>query len=405
MRRSCLLLFCAILLLSPFAAAAVEMRVNSSTQFLWFNDFQIGEDEEMFAQYLKLDVTKLNEGNTASIQGYGRATYRSFSGEQTDDLLGRLYYLYLDYRNVVRNVDLLAGRHFVNMPAGTALIDGATVNLRNIGPVDLRILGGRNVIFAGDRNEITGSDDGFFGASISTDTVKLTHIEAGYARKTDNADLARETIGITVTTYLPKRVAVYGEAKYDMLSETTSELLAGARFSPVEKLTITGEYYQSYPTFDATSIYSVFAVSQYQEMLVKAEYGLSDAYSLFLSYAAEDFNDGEDANLYQAGIAARPLEDLILNISYDKRNGYGGELSGVRVNGKYALNQRTTVSAGIDWDDFRRDTFSEETVKKYWVGGTYRLNKAVSLLVRAEDNVNVKYDHQYQGVAAVNAEF
>jgi hypothetical protein len=359
----------------------------------------------MFAQYLKVGVTNLNQGNTASIQGYGRATYRSAGGNETDDLLGRLYYLYLDYRGLVRNVDLLAGRHFANLPAGSALIDGATLHIRNVGPVGMRILGGRNVIFSGDLNGITGSDDNFMGASISTDAVKLTHIEAGYARKTDDSDVARETIGVTVTSYLPARVAVYGEAKYDLLSKATNELLAGVKYSPIQPLTLAGEYYESYPTFDSTSIYSVFAVNQYQEMLIKAEYALSDAYKFLLSYAAEDFNDGEDADRYQAGIAARPISDFVLNLSYDKRNGYGGELSGFRLNGRYSFNVDTAISAGADWDDFRRDTFEDETVKRYWIGGSHRINKAFSLLVRMEDNVNVRYDHQYQGVAAVNAEF
>lgn len=405
MRSTCLLLCLAIMIMSPPAAHAVDMKANSSTQFLWFNDFLTGEDDEMFAQYLKVGVTKLNQENSVSIQGYGRATYRSSSGNETDDLLGRLYYLYVDYRGIVNNVDLLAGRHFVNIPAGSALIDGATLNIRNLGPVDMRILGGRNVIFSGDRNEITGSDDNFLGASISTDALRLTHIEAGYARKTDDSDVARETVGVTVTSYLPARIAVYGEMKYDLLSEATNELLAGVKYSPIEPLTIAGEYYESYPTFDSTSIYSVFSVNQYQEVVLKAEYALSDAYKFLVSYAAEDFNDGEDADRYQAGIAARPIPDLVLNLSYDKRNGYGGRLSGFRFNGKYSINQDMAVQAGADRDDFRRETFDDKTVKKYWIGGTHRFNKTFSLLVRAEDNVNVRYDHQYQGVAAVNAEF
>ncbi len=405
MRRTSLLLCLALLLSMPLAAHAVDMRVTSSTQYLWFNDILNGEDDEMLAQYLKMSITKVNPGDTISIQGYGRGTYRSTDVKGADDLFGRLYYMYLDYRNVVTNVDLIAGRHYVALPAGSALIDGGTLNIRNVGPVDLRVLGGRNVVFSGGRGEITGGNDRFLGASISTDAVKLTHIEAGYARKTDDSDVARETVGITITTYLPKRVAVYGDAKYDLLSEATNELLAGIKFSPLERLTLTGEYYESYPTFDATSIYSVFAVNQYQETLVRAEYAVTDAYKLFVSYAAEDFNDGEDANLYHAGISARPIADLVLNLSYDKRNGYGGVLSGFRVNGRYSLSEKTAVSAGIDRDDFRRETFADESVKKYWIGGTHRFNKTVSLMVRAEDNVNVNYNHQYQGVASVNAEF
>ena len=405
MRRTCLLLCLALLVMLPLSAEAVDMRVTSSTQYLWFNDFFTGNDDEMFAEYLKLNVTKLNPENTISIQGYGRVTHLSTDAEESEDLLGRLYYFYLDYRDVIQNVDVTAGRHYVNLPAGSALIDGATLNIRNVGPVSLRVLGGRNVIFSGDRNEITGGDDRFLGASISTDAIKLTHIEAGYAKKTEDSNDARETVGITFTTYLPMRIAVYGEAKYDLISESTNELLAGIKFSPLERLTLTGEYYESYPTFDATSVYSVFAVSQYEEALIKADYALTDDYRIFVAYADENFNDGQDASRYEAGISARPIRNLVLNLSYDKRNGFGGELDGIRLNGRYSLTENTSVSAGIDQDDFRRETFADETVKRYWLGGMHRFNKTLSLMVRAEDSVNVKYDHQYQGVAAVNAEF
>lgn len=405
MRRTCLLACLALLLALPVPAEAVDMRVTSSTQYLWFNDILTGEDDGMLAEYVRMSLTKVNEKNTVSIQGYGRGTYRSAAAAGTDDLLGRLYYFYLDYRDAFADgVDLTAGRHYANLPAGSAVIDGATLKFRDIGPVGLKVLGGRQVIFAGDRNEITGSGDRFIGASLSTDAIKLTHLEVGYARKTDNSDVARETVGLSVSAYLPKRIALYGEAKYDTITETTSELLAGVKFSPLAQLTLTGEYYESYPLFDSTSIYSVFAVNQYQETLFKAEYALNDAYKLFLAYAAEDFNDGEDADLYEAGIAARPLPDLAVNLSYDKRNGYGGKLSGLRINGKYTFGD-ASVSAGADWDDFRRETFSDHTVKKYWIGGTHRLGKTASLMVRAEDNRNVNYDHQYQGVAAVTAEF
>ena len=35
-----------------------------------------------------------------------------------------------------------------------------------------------------------------------------------------------------------------------------------------------GEYYQSYPTFDTASIYSIFAVEQYKETSISAQYAV-----------------------------------------------------------------------------------------------------------------------------------
>jgi hypothetical protein len=372
MIRKRLLACLALLLVLPLPAAAVDMKVTSSTQYLWYNDIVANDDDESkVAQYLRMSLTKLNEANTVSIYGYGRATKEFSDLKDNDDVAGRLYYFYLDYRDMLKDfLDLKAGRHFVYIPSASAIIDGATLDFKKIGPVGVRVLGGREVKFAGDRGEITGSEDYFMGTSLYTDAIRLTHLELSYARKYDNADVAREVVGFSASTYLLKKASLYGETKYDVLTESTSELLTGIKYSPLDRLTLTGEYYQSYPQFDATSIYSVFAVNKYQEALIRAEYALTDAYRFFVGYAKEDFNDGEDADLYEAGVAAKPTADLVINASYDKRNGFGGTLDGWRLNARYTMG-KTVLAAGADWDDFRRDTFSENTAKKYWIGGTH----------------------------------
>jgi len=57
-----------------------------------------------------------------------------------------------------------------------------------------------------------------------------------------------------------------------------------------------GEFYQVLPTFDSTSIYSVFAVDKYQEYLVRAEYSLEAPDALFASYAHQTYEDSDDAD-------------------------------------------------------------------------------------------------------------
>lgn len=391
----------------PGYATAADAKITSSTQYLWYNDiFSSSDDNDTeIAEYLRLNVTKLNESGTAAIYGYGRATKEIDSSDDNDDAQGRLYYLYLDYRDLLKDVlDVKAGRHFVYIPSASGLIDGATLDFKNIGPLGLRLLGGRDVRFLEERNEITGADDKLLGASLYTTLFRLTHLEASYAKRLDDGDTAREIAGANVSIYLPKNIALYGETRYDMLVKATSELLAGLRLSPVEKLTLKIEHYQSYPQFDATSIYSVFAVDKYTENLVRAEYALGAASRLSVGYAKEKFNGDEDADLYEAGITTKPSDNLSLNVSYDKRNGYGGRLGGWRLNGSYAVG-KASLSAGADYDDFRRETFDSSVVKKYWAGAAYKLGEDASFVIRAEDNINVNYDHNYQGMVALNANF
>jgi opacity protein-like surface antigen len=319
---------------------------------------------------------------------------------------GRLYYFYLSYRNLIQDaLDVKLGRHFVYLPSGSGLIDGATLDFKNIGPVGLKLLGGRDVKFVAERNEVTGGKDRMVAASIYSDAVRLTHLQASYTRRYDDGDTSRELVGASLSTYLPKNVSLYADTKYDILTESTAELLAGVKFAPLEKLTVKGEYYQSFPQFDATSIYSVFAVDKYTEKLIRAEYQITDAYRLALGYAMEDFNNDEDADLYEVGISARPLEDLLLDVSYSVRNGFGGELDGLRLHGAYTMGMNS-LSAGADFADYRRDSMAaNETARKYWVGAGHKFTQDTSLTARVENNVNVNFDNNYQGVVALNANF
>ena len=66
-------------------------------------------------------------------------------------------------------------------------------------------------------------------------------------------------------------------------------MLFGAKVAPLNDLILRGEYYQSYPTFDTASIYSIFAVEQYKEMSISAEYQLTKNYRLSVKYAKEKF--------------------------------------------------------------------------------------------------------------------
>ena len=116
----------ALFLLTGSTAWSAEIHGRSSTQLLWFNDFYNGRTTEL-AEYLQLSITKLDKDGKFSIYGYGRGTQDLTSG---DGINGRLYYLYLDCRDLFDKVDIKAGRQFVNLSAGTTIIDGIQVGCR-----------------------------------------------------------------------------------------------------------------------------------------------------------------------------------------------------------------------------------------------------------------------------------
>jgi hypothetical protein len=390
--------------LTLFVASAswsAEVHGRSSTQFSWFNNIFTEKKQAEFGEYLSLSVSKIDKDNKLTFQGYGRLTQDIRNGE---GLNGRLYYLYGDYSNLFDKVDIRMGRQFVNSAAGNALIDGGKIDLKNVGPIAFSVMGGRNVFF--DLNgEATRSNDFAWGMAAYLYGYRNTDAEVSYFMKLDKDGVARDQFGASFKQYLLNSVKVYGNARFDMPSETFNELLAGVKYYPTADLVLTGEWYQSYPTFDSTSIYSVFAVSRYQEGVFRADYTINDKISVNAGYSRQDY-EGDDADVFEIGCRIRPIEHLQLTLNYDRRSGYGGRLDGGIIEASYEVTKKLEVAGGIHFDVYERDKATgEETARKYWLGSKYKIRDNMSASVRLEDNVNARYKEDWTGRVAFNYDF
>ncbi|MSN26161.1 MAG: hypothetical protein GJV46_09865 [Geobacter sp.] len=399
-RIFCLLTGLALMLTSTTAWSA-EVHGRSSTQFLWFNDVFTEKKQAEFTESLNLSVTKLDKDGKLSIHGYGRISQDVRNGE---GLNGRLYYLYGDYRDLFDKVDLRIGRQYVNYAAGSALIDGGQIELKKVGPVAFSVMGGRNVFF--DLNgEGTRSQDFAFGAAAYLAGIKGTDAELSYFMKLDKDGIARNQVGADLKQYLFNSVKLYGNTRFDIVSESFSEVLAGIKYFPSSNLIFTGEWYQSYPTFDATSIYSVFAVNRYQEGVFRADYILNNMISLNAGYSIQDY-EGAGADVIEVGCRIRPVEHVQLNLNYDHRSGYGGRLNGGIAEIIYEPIKPLELAAGMHFDVYERDRVTgEETARKFWAAAKYKLAQNMSASVRIEDDVNARYKSDWQGRLAFNYDF
>lgn len=399
--KGCLVLLMALMLSMPLLSQGAEVKLTSSTQYLWYQDLLSDQREQEVAQYLRFNVTKVDQEGKLNIYGYGRATKQVTTSQ---DFQGRLYYFYVDYRDAFKeHLDLRAGRTYVNAAAASGTIDGAHVDVKNLGPVGVTVFGGRHVLFD-DKRDVGTRGDALMGMSVYVDTIKNTHVELSYGRKYSDTDLARELVGLDFSTTPVVKTNFYGRVKYDTTAEVYNEVLFGAKVSPWSPLTVRAEYYESYPTFDIASIYSVFAVDQYKEKSIAAEYQITANYRVSAKYAREDFGAEAKGNLYQVGLLARPVKDLTVNALLEKRDGHAGQLSGIRLYGEYKI-LKASVLAGIDYDDFRREASREGVAKRYWAGVNYAFTKMVSAVVRVEDAMGFTYDHSYQGYAAVQINY
>ncbi len=392
----------AALLLVTGTAWGAEINGRSSTQFLWYNNEFTENRVFEAAEYLRVGVTKIDTAGKLSFYGYGRAAQ---SIGEDYDTTARLYYFYADYRDLFDKVDLKMGRQFVNNSAGSAIIDGLQVDLKNVGPVGFTLFGGRDVVFglSGEAGYAWNTD---LGISAYLTDMKKTDAEISWLRKFVKGDTARDTIGLSAKQYLLNSIKLYGNARFDLVSETFNEVQGGIKYFPTSDLVFTAEYYQSYPTFDTTSIYSVFAVNEYQEGVFRIDYALNDRISLNLGYNRQGYGEGAAANVYHAGVGIRPIDQLKLNVEYDNRQGYYGSTNGVIVDADYLINKDAQVSGGITYDVYQRDTLTnDETARRYWIGGKYRFAKNMALSGRIQDDVNARYTENVSGRLTFDYDF
>ena len=387
-------------LLGVASGWAVEIRGRSSTQLLWFNDYYNGRQIEA-AQYLRLSATGIDKAGKFSLYGYGRAgaVLQQADDTSTDDRVnGRLYYLYGDFRDIGGKFDVKLGRQFTNLSADSSLIDGARLDVKNVGPVGFTFVGGRNVIF-GLNGEMSHAGDYAAGAAMFLQGFQNTDFDISWFRKWDQYDVSRDMLGASFKQYLLNMVKLYGNARYDMLSEVFTDLLAGVKVFPSANLSLTGEYYQNYPTFDSTSIYSVFAVNQYKEALVRGEFTVNEKLALNAGYTRQDFGDDSGwGDVYIFGCTFRPLETLAIDLDYNRRSGYGGDLNGGTVDVNYDVTKELRLAAGLAYDVYQRDSMTgQATAKNAWLGAKYKLTKSMSASMRIADSVNTTYDSNWQG--------
>jgi hypothetical protein len=385
--------------LLPYDTARAEpFKFSSSTQFLWGDDL-LGDSQAIVAQYLRFNYNP--EGKPLSVTGYGRIWKDLNGGSIRDnDLSGRLYSLSLEYAPVEK-VSLRLGRQFIAYTAEKALMDGVRIDAHNIGPIGISAAGGREVIFSLD-SESSRSGNYLIGFDIHLENVKSTQLGISYVRKYDQWDLAREEFGANFR-YIYKFLSPYAEVRYDRLSKTFDEVTAGIDIFPAGNMLIKAEFYQSFPTFDSTSIYSVFAVNKYREYLVRAEYTFEAPVTVFASYARQTYEDSENADNYILGVRVYPMKNLVLSASVDNRHGFGGKLWGFEVTGDYRLKKELVLSAGAQYDTYMRpDQFGNNYAQRYWIGGQWFFGKDFSLIARVEEDINENFNHRTLGRLALN---
>lgn len=386
-------------LVSAAACWGADIRGRSSTQLFFYDDYFTGRQVEV-TEYLRLGVTDIDKEKKLSFYGSARGSQDLTGGE---GFTSRLYYMYGEYRDLFDTLDFRIGRQFVNLSAGSAIIDGGQVDFRGIPHVGVSLLGGRDVIFG--RSTEIGEAGIDFGVSAYLRDFKNTDVDVSYLLTMRDGD-ARETMGASFKQFLLGNTKLYGNFRYDIPTEVFSEGLIGAKYFPTMDMVFTAEYYNSYPVFGATSIYSVFAANQYQEMILRGDYTINDKVSINAGYNRQYYGNGEAADVVHLGTGVRPLEHLRVNMEYDKRHGYYGSADGFAADASYEFMKNAEVAGGFYYDVYKRDALTgDDIARSLWLGGKYKMAKHMAVSGRIQNDVNAVYSSNVSGRLVFDYDF
>jgi len=393
--------------LQTVSESADSFDIKSSTQVMWGDD-QNGESEPVFAEYLRFSYTgeSSDDDNGFSITGYGRGSKDEGQGTFRDtDWAGRLYYMYVGY-SPMENLDLTFGRQFVSTTAHSSVVDGLNLDYHDIlGYLGISLIGGSEVSFGIDSD--FSSDTGIVtGIDIGLENIPGLRTSLSWAKRYDETETAMETFGFNFSAYKGKFMP-YLEIKYDYLTDTTRQGAAGLDIFPTLNQKLKVEYYQSYPIFDSTSIYSTFAVDLYTEAIIQYEYTLSKPITLILAVKQQDYQDGDTTDVYRVGASGNFTERIAVSVAIDSEQGYAGDLVGGELYCDFKKSDALILSGGLQSDTYVRnfdtgDTFSADRV---WLGGKYGIGENSSITARFEDNQNENFTNRYIGRMAFDITF
>jgi hypothetical protein len=392
-----------VLLLVAFwapQAAAVTLSGRSSTQ-AWFAPDDFGNDRYDFAEYFRFNARGFRTSGSELVTGYARV-----SGDPTDGegVHARLYHLYLDLPDLGKAVGVRLGRQYVYTGAGSALLDGARLDVHPALPVALSVAGGRNIQYSPTGEDTKRGDfAGTFQLGLA-DTSQGSLDLSGFVSY-DESELAKKLVGLSASRRFLGNSEIYGQARLDLISEVWSELQAGVRTHAVESLSLSADYFRSIPNFDATSIYAVFAVDRYQEAALKAVWEVTPLLTANLSGRNESFG-GDHANEGELGLRYRQAAGVMLYGAGIWRNGEGGRLLGCELSGDAAVAERHLLSAGFQYDVYKRDLMTgQESASRLWLGAESKVRKDVSVSARLENSWNENFSHDLRARLALNVDF
>ena len=388
-------------------ANAATFTGRSSTAFEWYDT----ADEETATpvyQYLQLNVRDLYK------DGYNFKFYGRLADDLSDeaDVDSRLYYAYLEKKDFLNNLDFRLGRQFISTTAGASMMDGLSLKYSLMEDYKIRVFAGGDVQYYDGYNLKDVVDGIEISGKFLDDSVE---VGASYLQKWDGGLLAQELAGFDIDYDFQGKLWLYNELQWDLISERMSYALVGGKYRFAEAFTLRTEYLYSLPVFSSTSIYSVFAVEEYEELMAELTWRISRGFQLFSRITHEFYTDFSDADVYELGIEKLRTDGLYGYLTGTYRDDDDGQgLYGFKAYANYQFTRKIRAGLGANVDVLERDIAyydtddddqNETTSTRLWVDGRYDLNKTMNFTAKYEYIESDLWDHYNRGTLRLNITF
>ena len=396
-----------LMLGGPGYADAATVTARSSTVLEWYDDPE-GDETLPLYQYLQLSARNLWDSGY-SFKVYGRL---ADDAKNEVEIESRLYYAYLEKKDFLNGLDFRLGRQFISTTAGASMMDGLSLDYAFNKELKSRLFVGGDVRFYDgyNLNDMIGGLE--LSSSLLDDRLDLGF---SYLQKWDAGHLAQELLGFDFSYDWQGRYWLYNELQWDIISERLSYALVGGKFSLAEPLTLRAEYLYSLPVFSSTSIYSVFAVEEYEEIMAELVWKISRQIQAFTRYSLEIYEEFDNADVIEVGVEKLRTGPFSGYLSGIYRNDDDGQdLYGAKAYADYQLMAKLRTGVGANVDVLERDIAyfnsddkeqNETTSTRIWVDARYAFTKQVSLRGKYEYIESDLWDYYHRGTIRLNIIF
>ena len=405
---------------SPAPAQLINGRLISSV-YTWEKYDTVGSSRKVTRGYLS-GILDVGQGNFSLHTHFQAASELKKQLDELPDY--RLYYLYVQQKDIAGFADLALGRlpYFAGVGLGT--VDGGQATFRYAGnaykltmyggvnvPADMTVKGygsvNNNFVVGGQAVVAPVSD---LRASVSYMNRRRERESYWTVRPDPTIDPLpmlivpppeeEEYAGADVS-YKFSDARFYGRYDYDLNLKKTQRGQAGLRYAFSPTVFATADFLFRNPRIPYNSIFSVFDYKSITEYEAGVDYYLTPVYRTFVRGAYVQYS-GDRSFRYTVGIGSENLE-----LRYRGNTGYAGELNTVTLQGAYPLLEyRVIPNAAFTYTRYRLDAnASTESALSAAVGTTLRFLQVVSLDFQGQWVNNLVYKSDFRFFGKLNIWF